>query len=90
VVITFMAYFTERPAVNQAEVGLAAEDCYAWKVRHINSYHCPTSAFMRKVMDRYRNNRLVSMCSSLTSAYCRDCRNCESYYWQTVKRMKGE
>jgi hypothetical protein len=90
VVITFMAYYDHEPVVNEAEVGLPAAECYIWKIRHINSYHCPTPAFMRKVMSRYRDNRLVSMCSSLTSAYCRDCRNCETYYLQTMKRLRGE
>jgi len=90
VVLTYMAYYTERPAVPLDVAAAVSGPCYEWKVRHINSYWCPTKNFMRWVMDRYRNNRLVSMCSSLNSAYCRDCLNCQTYYIQTVKRLKGE
>ena len=90
VVLTFMAYYTERPKVDEAEVGLPAGECYEWRVRHINSYWCATKAFMRKVLARYANNRLASMCGSIDSGYCRTCRNCESYYLQTQKRLRGE
>jgi hypothetical protein len=76
--------------VDEAEVGLPAAECYAWKVRHMNSYWCPTPAFMRKVLDRYNDNRLVSMCGSIDTPYCRACRNCETYYWQTLKRLRNE
>jgi len=90
VVITFMSYYDRKPKV-PAEVHQAvAGPCYEWKVRHINSYFCPTKEFMRWIMRRYRHNRLVSMCSSIESAYCRDCGNCESYYVQTMKRLRGE
>ena len=64
--------------------------CYEWRVRHINSYWCPTPAFIRYVMGLFRGNRLVSYCGSLEGPYCRLCRNCETYYLQTIKRMKGE
>jgi len=88
VVITFMAYYDHEPQV-PADL-LFKGECYQWRVRHINSYWCPTKEFMRWVMSRYAGNRLVSMCSSIDSAYCRDCRNCESHYLQTIKRLKGE
>jgi len=90
VVLTFMSYYSQVPVVDEVEVGLPAAECYVWKVRHINPYWCPTPAFMRKVLERYNDNRLVSMCGSIDTPYCRACRNCESYYWQTIKRMKGE
>lgn len=86
VVLTFMAYYDYEPKVPD-NLGFK---CYEWRVRHINSYWCPTKEFMRWVMSRYQNNRLVSMCSSIDSAYCRDCRNCEIYYLQTMKRLNGE
>jgi hypothetical protein len=92
VVITFMAYYDAKPSVAsevESEIG-SVDDLYEWKVRHINSYWCPTKLFMRYVMNRYSDNRLVAMCSSIGSAYCRDCRNCETYYLQTQKRLRGE
>lgn len=63
---------------------------YQWKVRHINSYWCPTREFMVYVLKRMKKmgGRLVTMCGTLDSNYCRDCRNCEIYYWQSLKHMK--
>ncbi len=88
VVITMMAYYTESPpVVLSVDTGLHRENCYVWQKRHINSYWCPTEQFKRAVMERYQNNRSVSLCGAFTSNWCRDCRNCESYYWQTRKRL---
>jgi len=90
VVLTYMAYYTERPEVPLDVAAAVSGPCYEWKVRHINSYWCPTKNFMRAVIYRYPANRLVSMCGSIESGYCRDCLNCETYYLQTVKRLRGE
>jgi len=86
VVLTFMAYYDG--AVPQCPNG---DRPYIWKTRHINSYWCATPKFMRKVLQQMKriNERLVTMCGTPESNYCRDCRNCESYYWQTIKRLKG-
>jgi len=92
VVLTFMAYYDREPRVSEEvhnDIG-GPDQCYEWRVRHVNSYWCPTRLFMWYVLNRYRDNRLVSMCSSLNSGYCRDCRNCETYYIQTMKRTRGE
>lgn len=64
--------------------------CYVKKVRHINSYWCPTKEFMVYVLKRMKKigGRLVTMCSTSDSYYCRDCCNCETYYYQTMKHMK--
>ncbi len=83
IVITMMAYYTNSPPTVMFDVKLPIQDCYVWQKRHINSYWCPTPVFKRAVMERYKNNRNVSLCE----VWCRDCRNCESYYWQTLKRM---
>jgi len=63
---------------------------YTWKVRHINSYWCPTSEYMRYVLKRMKNigGRLVTMCGTPESGYCKDCGNCENYYWQTKKHLE--
>jgi hypothetical protein len=89
VVLTFMAYYTEEPKAPVIEI-LAAGKCYEWKVRHINSSWCPTPTFIQYVLRQHRDNRLVSYCGSLAGSYCRLCRNCETYYIQTVKRLRGE
>jgi len=90
VVLTFMAYYDHEPQVPEEVAAAVGGPCYEWRVRHINSYWCPTPAFIRWVMGLFRGNRLVSYCGSLEGSYCRLCRNCETYYLQTVKRMKGE
>jgi hypothetical protein len=86
VVLTFMAYYDREPVV-PVKVGLPVP-CYEWKVRHVNSYWCPTPAFIALVMDGFKHNRLVSVCGTKTGPFCRDCHNCESYYWNTIKRMQ--
>jgi len=90
VVLTFMAYYDAEPGVPPRILEVVGGPCYEWRVRHINSYWCPTPAFIRWVMGLFKDNRLVSSCGSLDGPYCRLCRNCETYYLQTVKRMKGE
>ena len=90
VVLTFMAYYDAEPQVPPEVLAAVSGPCYEWRVRHINSYFCPTPAFVRYVMGSYRGNRLVSYCGSLEGSYCRLCRNCETHYIQTVKRLKGE
>lgn len=92
VVLTFMAYYDQEPQVSEEvrqEIG-GPDQCYQWRVRHINSYWCPTNLFIRYVLNYYERNRLVSYCGSLEGPYCRLCRNCETYYIQTMKRMRGE
>ena len=83
IVLTFMAYYNCEPS-NKIN--------YVWKKRHINSYWCPTPAFMREVLARMKKvgGRLVTMCGTPTSSWCKDCRNCETYYHQTVRYMKEE
>jgi hypothetical protein len=90
VVLTFMAYYETEPMVPTDVLTAVGGPCYEWKVRHINSYFCPTPAFIRYVMSLFKGNRLVSYCGSLEGSYCRLCLNCETYYHQAVKRMKGE
>lgn len=82
VVLTFMAYYDQEPA---------DKDCYVWKTRHINSYWCATRAFMASVVAREKEygRRLVTICGTLDSNWCRDCRNCETYYWQTKRHLAG-
>lgn len=79
VVLTFMAYYTDPPTKKE----------YEWKVRHINSYWCPTRDFMAYVLEREQDigGRGVTMCGTLESNFCKDCRNCETYYWQSLRYM---
>jgi hypothetical protein len=95
IVLTFMAYYTGEPTAYPHVTESIEGPAYTWKQRHINSYWCPTPAFMQYALALVRDTaavipRLVTMCGSLESGYCKDCRSCETYYWQTLKRMKGE
>jgi len=91
VVLTFMAYYEKKALQKVLDNVPEAEPFYEWKKRHINSYYCPTRLFKRQVMRRMKKigGRLVTLCGTLFSDYCRDCRNCESYYWITKKHMLG-
>jgi len=86
VVLTFMAYYDCEP--DMGDFPMKLEHAYVWKTRITNSYWCPTPAFMVAVRSRYLKNRLVSICGGFGSCLCKDCHNCETYYWQTEKRME--
>ena len=90
VVLTFMSYYTDEPQVPEAIKAMVKGPCYVWKTRILNSYWCPTEDFIRFVMLQFRSSRLVSYCGSLKGSLCRNCRNCETYYVQTAKRLAGE
>lgn len=80
VVLTFMAYYDKEPKTKTK---------YEWKKRHINSYWCAKREFIQYVVEtaKWDCGRLVSLCGGLDSQWCRNCRNCETYYWQTIKHM---
>ena len=80
VVLTFMAYYDKQPR---------HKSNYEYKVRHINSYWCPTVEFMERTTREMKliGGRQVVLCGNLNSYKCADCRNCETYYWQTIKHM---
>ena len=81
VVLTFMAYYDKEPE---------HVENYIWKKRHINSYWCPTKEFMQEVLIKAKRigGRNVVLCSDLDAYQCVDCKNCETYYYQTIKHMK--
>ena len=81
VVLTFMAYYEEEPE---------HKENYIWKKRHINSYWCPTKEFMQNILEKAKKigGRMVVLCSDFDAYKCQACRNCETYYWQTIKHMK--
>lgn len=91
IVLTFMAYYDREP--KRTIPGYVLDGpVYEWKVRHVNSYWCATRPFMAYVLCREKEigGRLVTMCGTLDSNYCRDCRNCEIYYWQTIRHMREQ
>jgi len=71
-------------------------EAFTWKVRHINEYWSPTADWARVVTQAMKRvaGRLVSYCGcyghGFSSNYCKDCRNCMTYYWQTIKHMQEQ
>lgn len=95
VVLTFMAYYEETalPSMILPTDDTDADNvgiCYTWKQRHINSYYCPTRNYMAYVLKRMKKvgGRLVTMCGTLDSPWCRDCGNCKRYYQETMKHLR--
>ncbi|MHA1288427.1 MAG: hypothetical protein ACTSPB_13570 [Candidatus Thorarchaeota archaeon] len=98
VVLTFMSYYDQAPPgtdeMNRPDYGICygwkSFVTYQWKKRHTNSYYCPTFAFICYVLKRMQGfgGRLVTMCGTPKSNWCRDCQNCKTYYIQTAKRLE--
>lgn len=79
IVLTFMAYYDDNAVPDKNN--------YEWKIRHINSYWCPTYNFKEKVMKKF-GGELVTMCGTLDSNYCKDCGNCERFYYMYMRKHK--
>ncbi len=49
----------------------------------------PTKAFKEElqILINEFQNRRVTLCGTIFSELCKDCKNCETYYYQTKKRM---
>jgi hypothetical protein len=103
VVLTLMSYYDQTPpdcervdelsCCRQIHAGwnsFSREVIYTWRVRHVNSYWCPTKEFMNYILDRMKQigGRLVTICGTPDSNYCRDCRNCEHFYFLTLRHLQ--
>lgn len=103
IVLTFMSYYDRLPPdcekvdelsccrrIYDGWKSFSEEIIYTWKVRHVNSYWCPTKEFIKYVLNRMKHigGRLVTTCGTLDSNWCRDCHTCETHYWQTLKHTK--
>ena len=92
VTLTFMAYYEKQPVVPQSAIDelafLSADKFYVFKKRTLNDYWCPTDEFMIRVWGEMLQQfgYLVTLCGG--SDKCKDCHNCDSYYWQTMKRLR--
>ncbi len=79
VVLTFMRYY---------DVEVAANDFYQYRKSILNPYWCPTKEFMETTLQIVSQfNPRIMMCGTPTSSYCKDCLNCEKYYYLTKERM---
>ena len=86
-VLTFMRYYDMPVPENKWP---AVKTPYVFKQHILNSYWCPTAAYTRAVMGVFADNPLVSMCGGHEGGLCKTCRNCETYYLQSAKRLRGE
>ncbi len=93
IVITFMAYYDDavyhKMLTKKHAFYAGVEKLYEYKTRHINKYWCPTREMKIRTMKSLNaeHNRLLTMCGTFDSNYCKDCGNCESYYWITRRRL---
>lgn len=90
VVLTMMRYYDDDAAMkvnNTICDGLT----YEYKKHIINSCWMPSKNFKFFVLYKMKKiaGRMVSLCGTLDSNLCKDCKNCETYYWQTLKHMNG-
>ena len=93
VVLTFMAYCDREPEDCSLSGWDPAQATYEWQVRHTNSYWCPTKPFIRRVLADMRvrsplARRLVTMCGTPDSRWCRDCLNCLGHYHVAAQRLR--
>jgi len=77
VVLTFMNYYTSPPE---------NVDIYQYKQHILNKYWCMRADVKESILRRAKlqGGRFVTMCG----INCADCRNCEVFYWLTIKHMK--
>jgi len=95
IVLTFMRYYDCEPPTsvdNEIHERLGNVSVYK-REKHIKHLAwCPTQAFMEAVMDLWTKpspsfNPYVFMCGTPDSMLCKDCRNCERFYWWSLKRQ---
>ena len=81
VVLTFMRY--RQISIRQDPM------CYIQKKSINNVYWCPAQHFILQTLEYVRKfNPEIKMCGTSTSSLCKDCLNCEKYYYKTKERMK--
>ena len=90
VVLTFMCY-SNKEEMELVDKPIAMSDsCFEYGVTHKNKYWKPTRVFKEyaiKYIRQFIGSRMISMCGTLDSNLCKDCRLCEYYYWITKKRL---
>ncbi len=90
IVLTFMYYYTEKPPEYCTETPSPVPCCYIWKKSHTNENWCATKMLKRYVLKRMKKiaGDQVTICGTLDSNYCKDCRVCEGYFWIKSKQLK--
>lgn len=84
VLLTFMRYYDEHVFAKQDKKQ------YVQRTHIKNSYWCPTASFMQYALKFVREfNSKIEMCGTFVSNFCKDCLNCEKYYYLAKKRLKN-
>lgn len=97
VVITFMRYFEKRRAeevfddANYHIIPPSFEDVFEHKTHIKNSWWQLTEEAKVKIASYLGvyENILINTCGSIKSPFCKDCRNCEAFYWISKNRIEG-
>jgi hypothetical protein len=85
VVLTFMAYYTQKIHESAIESGF-----YSYRKRTLNSYWVITQAGWDHVYDPYRLHPYVYTCGKDANTHaCSRCGHCLREYFATLERMKG-
>ncbi len=65
------------------------DDCYELKKVLLHERWTPNRKLKERVQLRINafKNRRVTLCGTIFSEFCKDCKNCETYYVQTKKRL---
>jgi len=86
VVITFMAYFNDSDIVKTINEEYTAY--YTFKTRTLNSYWCINQAGWNILVNKHKDNPLVSTCGRDANHHmCKDCGVCLREYWATKVRL---
>jgi len=84
VILTFMAYFKEKPLMN---------DDYIFRKRIMNPYYAITTKAWERIMLPFRYNKYVHSCGKTEgergTSGCKFCGNCIREYHNTMERIKS-
>lgn len=84
VLLTFMRYYDVEEYNKQNSI------FYENRKSIINEYWCPTPTFMCATLLFIRQfNPETRMCGTPESSYCKDCNDCEFYYYVAKERMNN-
>jgi len=95
IVLTFMRYYDYAPFEDGSEEDKEYHyrldmdkniPIYEYKKHIANNSWCPSETFIKNIMKSCY--RMVYMCGTPTSSYCKDCGACEHFYWLTKKRLR--
>jgi hypothetical protein len=83
IVLTFMRY------KNEERIPLQSRDNYEKKKNVTNPYFMLKRDVRQVIIDCFKEKYSnVHQCGTYESSYCKDCNNCENFYYETLKKIK--